>query len=126
MAYLLTHFWPGGTEEQYRATLAAVTEAAGGRRPELVHAAGATEGGFLVAVVYDSKQTAARRRSAGPRSSTRRDWPAKPAGLAGTGGLTRHSASAHPPTSTVTAVVSFVYRGGRFNRGANASCAGRP
>ena len=24
MAYLMSHFWPGGTEEQYRATLAAV------------------------------------------------------------------------------------------------------
>jgi hypothetical protein len=29
MSYLLTHFWPGGTEEQYQATLAAATEAAG-------------------------------------------------------------------------------------------------
>ena len=54
----MTHFWPGGTEEQSRATLAAVTEAAGGRRPELVHAAGPTEGGFLVAGIYDSKETA--------------------------------------------------------------------
>jgi hypothetical protein len=27
MAYLLTHYWPGGTEEQYRATLAAAGEA---------------------------------------------------------------------------------------------------
>jgi hypothetical protein len=58
MTYLLTHFWPGGTEEQYRATLAAVTESAGGRRPELLHAAGPTDGGFLVAGVYDSKETA--------------------------------------------------------------------
>jgi len=58
MSYLLTHFWPGGTEEQYRATLAAVTEAAGGHRPELIHVAGPTEGGFLIAAVYDSKETA--------------------------------------------------------------------
>ena len=58
MAYLLTHFWPAGTEEQYRATLAAVTQAAGGRRPELLHAAGPTEGGFLIAAIYDSKETA--------------------------------------------------------------------
>jgi hypothetical protein len=58
MAYLLTHFWPEGTEEQYRATLAAVTQAAGGQRPEQVHAAGPTEGGFLVVGVYDSKETA--------------------------------------------------------------------
>ena len=55
MAYPITRFWPAGTEEQYRATLAAGSEAAGGRPPELVHAAGPTEGGFLVAAVYESK-----------------------------------------------------------------------
>ena len=58
MAYVLTHFWPAGTEEQYRTTLAAVTQASGGRRPELVHAAGPTDGGFLIVGVYDSKETA--------------------------------------------------------------------
>ena len=55
MAYLLTHFWPNGTEEQYRVTLDAVTEAAGGRRPELFHAGGPGEGGILIAAVYASK-----------------------------------------------------------------------
>jgi hypothetical protein len=60
MAYLLTHFWPGGTEAEYRATLAAVTEAAGGRRPENFHAAGPTEGGFLIAAAYESKETCDR------------------------------------------------------------------
>jgi hypothetical protein len=58
MPYLLTHFWPGGTEEQYDVTLAAVTEAAGGSRPELLHAAGPTEGGYLIVAIYDSKETA--------------------------------------------------------------------
>jgi hypothetical protein len=57
MAYLLTHFWPGGTEEEYRKTLAAVTDAAGGQRPEMLHAAGPTDGGFLITAVYDSKET---------------------------------------------------------------------
>ena len=42
MAYLLTHFWPGGTAEQYQVTLDAVTKAAGGKRPELCHAGGTT------------------------------------------------------------------------------------
>lgn len=60
MAYLLTHFWPGGTEEQYQATLAAVTDAAGGERPEKFHAAGPTDGGFLIAAAYDSKETSER------------------------------------------------------------------
>jgi hypothetical protein len=58
MAYLLTHFWPGGTEEQYRVTLAAVTEAGGGSRGEKFHAAGPTEGGFLIVGVQESKDAA--------------------------------------------------------------------
>jgi hypothetical protein len=60
VAYLLTHFWPGGTEEQYRITLAAVTEAAGGTRPEKFHAAGSTDGGFLIAAVQESKEASER------------------------------------------------------------------
>jgi hypothetical protein len=56
MAYLLTHFWPGGTPEQYAVTLAAVTKAAGGKRPELVHVGGPTDGGILIAAVYESKE----------------------------------------------------------------------
>ena len=55
MAYLLTHFWPGGTEEQYRATLAGASEAAGGHPPEQIHVAGPTDGGFIIAAVYESK-----------------------------------------------------------------------
>jgi hypothetical protein len=54
MAYLLTHFWPGGTEEQYRATIAAV-HAAVGSQPETFHAAGPTDGGFLIVATYESK-----------------------------------------------------------------------
>jgi hypothetical protein len=54
MAYLLTHFWPGGTEEQYRATIDAV-HAAVGDQPETFHAAGPTDGGFLIVATYESK-----------------------------------------------------------------------
>ena len=43
MSCLLTHFWPGGTEAQYRVTVAAATKAAGGTIPETSHAAGPTE-----------------------------------------------------------------------------------
>jgi hypothetical protein len=60
MAYLLSHFWPGGTEEQYRVTLAAVTEAAGGHIPEQFHAAGPTDGGILIVAVQESKESADR------------------------------------------------------------------
>jgi hypothetical protein len=66
MAYLLTHFWPGGTEEEYRKTLAAVTDAAGGQRPEMLHAAGPTDGGFLITAVYDSKETSDQFGLVGP------------------------------------------------------------
>jgi hypothetical protein len=60
MAYLLTHFWPGGTEEQYRATVAAVKEAAGGELPEKIHAGGPTDGGVVIIAVHDSKEDADR------------------------------------------------------------------
>jgi hypothetical protein len=60
MAYLLTHFWPGGTEEQYRATLGAVHPADGLPEGQLSHAAGPTDGGYLIAVLWDSKDTADR------------------------------------------------------------------
>jgi len=59
MPYLLTHFWPGGTEDQYRATLAVVH--AGGLPPgQISHAAGPTEGGYLISVVWDSKESSDR------------------------------------------------------------------
>ena len=60
MAYLMTHFWPGGTEEQYRATIATVHPPNGLPEGQIHHAAGPTEGGFLIAVVWDSKENADR------------------------------------------------------------------
>lgn len=60
MAYLMTHFWPGGTEEQYRATLAAVHSGEGLPAGQTHHVAGPTEGGFLIVAVWDSKDSADR------------------------------------------------------------------
>jgi hypothetical protein len=61
MTFLQTHFWPGGTEAQYEATVAAVHPAGGGLPPgQLYHAAGPTEGGMLIAVVWDEKANAER------------------------------------------------------------------
>ena len=60
MPYLLTHFWPGGTEEQYRATLGAVHPADGLPAGQLSHAAGPTKGGYLIAVLWDSKESSDR------------------------------------------------------------------
>ena len=60
MAYLLTHFWPGGTEDQYRATLATVHPPDGLPEGQLSHAAGPTDGGYLISVLWDSKESSDR------------------------------------------------------------------
>ncbi len=60
MAYLMTHFWPGATEEEYRTTLAAVHPAGGLPEGQRYHAAGPTAGGILIAAVWDSKESADR------------------------------------------------------------------
>ena len=58
MSYVLTHFWPGGTEEQYRATVAALHPESGLPAGQTHHIAGPTDGGFLVVAVWDSKASA--------------------------------------------------------------------
>jgi len=58
MAYLMTHFWPGATEEQYRTQLAAVHPDGGLPDGQIHHAAGPTEGGFLISAIWDSKASA--------------------------------------------------------------------
>jgi len=60
MSYLLSHFWPGGTQGQYQATLAAATKAAGGSLPETFHAACVTDGGVLIVATYESEEVADR------------------------------------------------------------------
>src|SRR3954447_24402785 len=60
VAYLLTHFWPCATEEQYRATIAVVHPPDGLPEGQIYHAAGPTEGGFLIAAVWDSKERSDR------------------------------------------------------------------
>lgn len=58
MAYLMTHFWPGGTEEQYRAMVAAIHPEGGLPAGQTHHVAGPAEGGFLISVLWDSKASA--------------------------------------------------------------------
>lgn len=57
MTYLITHFFEGGTQEQYDAI---IDEAhpADGSLPEgqLHHFAGPTEGGFLVVALWETKE----------------------------------------------------------------------
>lgn len=58
MAFLLTHFWPGGTEDEYRATLAAAHPEGGLPPGQIYHVAGPSEGGFLIVAVWDSEASA--------------------------------------------------------------------
>jgi hypothetical protein len=60
MAYMQTHFWPGGTEEQYRLMLAAVHPPEGLPEGQTSHVAGPTEGGYLISVVWDSREHSER------------------------------------------------------------------
>ena len=55
MSYLITHFYEGGTEEQYQAVVDAVHPAGGLPPGQTYHAAGPTEDGWLIAAVWDSK-----------------------------------------------------------------------
>jgi hypothetical protein len=55
MAYLITHFYPGGTDAQYRATVGVVHPPAGLPEGQQYHAAGPAEGGYLIAAVWESK-----------------------------------------------------------------------
>ncbi len=57
MSFLITHFFEGGTQEQYDAIIAAAHPADGSLPPgQLHHFAGPTEGGFLVAAVWENKE----------------------------------------------------------------------
>ena len=55
MAYMLSHFWPGATEENYLAEVAAVHPPNGLPEGQIYHAAGPAEGGFLIIAIWDSK-----------------------------------------------------------------------
>jgi hypothetical protein len=60
MAYLLHHFWPGGTEDQYQAMIKVVHPSGGLPPGQTIHVAGPTDGGFLITAVWDSRESADR------------------------------------------------------------------
>ena len=64
MAYGIVHFFPGGTEEQYDATIAAV-HPGDGSLPEgqLFHAAGPSAGGWTIVAIHDSQDSWVRFRT---------------------------------------------------------------
>ena len=55
MAYAIIHFFPGGTKDQYEASIAAVHPAKGLPAGQIFHAAGASTGGWTITAVHESK-----------------------------------------------------------------------
>jgi hypothetical protein len=63
MAYGIVHFFPGGTKEQYEASIAAVHPGPG-QLPagQTFHAAGPSPGGWTIMAVHESQQSWERFR----------------------------------------------------------------
>ena len=59
MSYLQVDFWPGGTEEQYLAMIKVLHPETGLPEGQRSHTAGLTDGGYLISVVWDSKEQSA-------------------------------------------------------------------
>ena len=58
MTYGVIHVFPGGTQSQYDKTVGEVHPAGGGLpEGQLFHAAGASEGGWTIVAVHDSKDS---------------------------------------------------------------------
>ena len=57
MAYGVVHFFPGGTREQYEASIAAVHPADGLPAGQTFHAAGASPGGWTIIAVHESQKS---------------------------------------------------------------------
>ncbi len=57
MAYVISHFFEGGTREQYEKVVAVAHPPNGLPPGQLYHAAGPTDGGWLVVAVWDSKES---------------------------------------------------------------------
>jgi hypothetical protein len=55
MAYGVVHFFPGGTQSQYEASIAAVHPADGLPGGQTFHAAGPSEGGWTIMAVHESQ-----------------------------------------------------------------------
>ncbi|MDX6556721.1 MAG: hypothetical protein QOD86_2916 [Miltoncostaeaceae bacterium] len=58
MSYVIVHTFPGGTEEQYQAALAAVHPGLDQLPPgQLLHYAGPSAAGWTIVAVHDSKES---------------------------------------------------------------------
>jgi len=58
MAYGIVHFFPGGTKEQYEASLAAVHPSRTTLpKGQVFHAAGPSAGGWSIVAIHESKES---------------------------------------------------------------------
>ena len=58
MAFGIVHFFPGGTKENYEASIAAVHPSKGSLpEGQIFHAAGPSEGGWTIMAVHESKES---------------------------------------------------------------------
>ena len=55
VSYLQVHFWPGGTEDQYRAMIDVIHPESGLPDGQRSRTSGPTQGGYLISVICDSK-----------------------------------------------------------------------
>ena len=62
MAYGVVHHFPGGTREQYEASIAAVHPSDGLPDGQIFHAAGASPGGWTIMAVHESRESWERFR----------------------------------------------------------------
>ncbi|MDP9362480.1 MAG: hypothetical protein M3P29_13645 [Acidobacteriota bacterium] len=63
MAYAIVHHFPGGTKEQYEASLVAVHPTRGSLpKGQIFHAAGSSGDGWTIIAVHDSKESWERFR----------------------------------------------------------------
>ena len=58
MAYAIVHFFPGGTKEQYEASIASVhPNRTTLPKGQIFHAAGPSTGGWTIVAVHDTKES---------------------------------------------------------------------
>ena len=63
MAYGIVHYFPGGTKEQYEASITAVHPSRGSLpKGQIFHVAGPSSGGWTVVAIHDSKESWERFR----------------------------------------------------------------
>jgi hypothetical protein len=63
MAYAIVHHFPGGTKEQYEASIAAVHPSRNTLpKGQIFHAAGPSAGGWTIVAIHDSKESWERFR----------------------------------------------------------------